>query len=459
MKITVKAKDLAPGLALATRAVATRSSMPLLSGVLIESEGSKKAVTLSATDMETSVRVPVAGASASAKGSVVVPARLLNDVVRSLPDEAEITLEHDAEAGGINLSAETPSKKGSSTSSYAMRCFAAADFPKLPDFSEEGAMSVPAGTFAYLADKSTKVASKDTTRPVLTSVLVESYDDALRAVSTDSYRLCVSEAHAEGAKGAEGPEDAARTALVTSGALREVARLAKAAHDGDKKETVAVSFSDSHACFRVGGAMVAGRLVAGNFPDYARLLPESFAGSLVLDRAALEDALSRVRPFAGAPGERASTPVLLSYTPPGASGTLTDDLELSAESSEIGAAREVVPVAGATGSCAERGMEMSFKPDYLADGLKLHADSKEVVLKVNDPLKPAIITPGEGGDGSRQTQYLIMPMRNPNAASPAQSPAPEQEETTSEEEGHEDEERAAETPAGEPVGEPVGQPA
>jgi DNA polymerase-3 subunit beta len=353
MKITVKAKDLAPGLALATRAVATRSTVPLLSGVLIGSAGKGKPVILSATDMETSVEVPVPGAQASAKGSVVVPARLLSDVVRSLPGDAALTVEHDVEkAGSIDLSVETPSPKGggSSTSSYSMRCFASNDFPKLPAFSEEGAMSVPAETFAYLAEKTTKVASKDATRPVLASVLVESYEDALRAVSTDSYRLCVAEAHAEGAKGAEGAEDAARTALVTANALREVARLAKAAGDGDKKERVAVSFSENHACFRVGGAVVSGRLVEGNFPDYARLLPESFAGSLVLDRGALEDALARVRPFAGAAGERASAPVLLSYVPPEASGTLYDDLELRAESSEIGAARETVPVAKAEGS-------------------------------------------------------------------------------------------------------------
>jgi DNA polymerase-3 subunit beta len=405
MKITVKAKDLAPGLSLATRAVATRSTVALLSGVLIESAGRGKTVTLSATDMETSVEVPVPGASANAKGSVVVPARLLNDVVRSLPDDATLTIEHEEKAGSINLSAEKPSPKGggSSTSSYSLRCFASSDFPKLPVLSEEGAMSVPAATFAYLADKTTKVASKDTTRPVLTAVLVESYEDALRAVSTDSYRLCVSEAHAEGAKGADGAEDAAQTALVTANALREAARLAKAAGDGEGKERVGVSLSESHACFRVGGAMVSGRLVEGNFPDYARLLPESFAGELTVERAALEDALSRVRPFAGAPGERASAPVALSYSPPSASGTLDDALELRAESSEIGAAREMVPVARATGSCAEGGIEMSFKPDYLADGLRLHAESKEVVLKTNDPLKPAILAPGPGGDGSRQT--------------------------------------------------------
>lgn len=336
-----------------------------------------------------------------------------------------------------------------------MRCFASHDFPKLPAFSDEGAMSVPAGTFAYLADKAAKVASKDATRPVLAAVLVESYEDALRAVSTDSYRLCVAEAHAEGAKGAEGAEDAARTAIVTANALREVARLAKAAGDGEGKEQVGVSLSESHACFRVGGAVVSGRLVEGNFPDYARLLPESFAGSITVERTALEDALSRVRPFAGAPSEKTPTPVVLSYSPPSVSGTLDDALELRAESSEIGAARERVPVTGSTGSSAEAGLEMSFRPDYLADGLRLHADCKQVVLKTNDPLKPAILAPGPGGDGSRQTLYLLMPMRRPNA-SPEKTPAPKQEETSEqdlEEQDHEEE--AAEVPAGEPVGQPM----
>ena len=455
MKISVKAKDLAPGLSLATRAVATRSTVPLLSGVLIEAAGPKGAVTLSATDMETSVRVPVPEASADKEGSVVAPARLLSDVVRSLPDDATLTLEHDDEAGSINLSAETPAKGGrSSTSSYAVRCFASSDFPKLPTFSEEGAMTVPAAAFAYLAEKTTKVVSKDMTRPVLAAVLVESYEDALRAVSTDSYRLCVAEAHAEGAKGAEGAEDGARTALVTANALREVARLAKAAGDGEGKNQVGVSLSDSHACFRVGGAVVSGRLTTGNFPDYARLLPESFSGELTVERTALEDALSRVRPFSGAPGERASTPVELSYSPPSVSGTLDDGLELRAESSEIGAARERVPVVGAKGTCAEVGIEMSFKPDYLADGLRLHADSKQVVLMTNDPLKPAILAPGEGGDGSRQTLYLIMPMRNANSSN---TPAPEQAPPATEAPAEEEEDPAAQEER-EADRAPVGQP-
>ena len=457
MKITVKAKDLAPGLALATRAVANRSTIALLSGVLIEAAGPKGAVTLSATDMETSVSVAVPEASADEKGSVVAPARLLSDVVRSLPDEATLTLEHDKEAGGIDLSAETPSKSGgSSTSSYAVRCFASDDFPKLPAFSEDGSMTVPAGAFAYLADKAAKVASKDAARPVLTAVLVESYEDALRAVSTDSYRLCVSEAHAEGAKGAEGSEDGARTALVTSGALREVARLAKGIGDENEKNQVGVSLSESHACFRVGGALVSGRLVAGNFPDYARLLPESFSGELTVERAVLEDALARVRPFAGAPSERTPTPVVLSYSPPSVSGTLDDALELRAESSEIGAARERVPVLGSTGSSAEAGIEMSFRPDYLADGLRLHADCKRVVLKTNDPLRPAILAPGPGGDGSRQTLYLIMPMRGPNASS---TPAPKQEPPAAEPAVEEEEENGAAREERGADREPVGRPA
>ncbi|MDP9477666.1 MAG: DNA polymerase III subunit beta [Actinomycetota bacterium] len=456
MKITVKAKDLAPGLSLATRAVSTRSTIALLSGVLIEAAGKSGSVTLSATDMETSVRVPVPEASADKTGSVVAPARLLSDVVRSLPEEATLTIEHEEKAGSINLSAETPSKGGgSSTASYAVRCFASSDFPKLPAFSEEGAMTVPAAVFAYLAEKTTKVASKDATRPVLAAVLVESYEDALRAVSTDSYRLCVAEAHAEGAKGAEGAEDGARTALVTANALREVARLAKAAGD-DKKNQVAVSLSESHACFRVGGAFIAGRLVEGNFPNYARLLPESFSGELIVERVVLEDALSRVRPFAGAPGERASTPIVLSYSPPSVSGTLGDALDLHAESSEIGTARERVPVVGAKGTCAEVGIEVSFKPDYLADGLRLHADSKEVVLKVNEPLKPAILAPGSGGDGSRRTFYLIMPMRNPNVSS-TERPAPKEEPAAEERTGREEPPAGepSETPAGKPVGQPV----
>jgi DNA polymerase-3 subunit beta len=384
-KITAKQKELAPALALAARTAASRGATSITGCVLIRAAGG--GITLSATDMDLSCRVPVE-ASAEGEGAVAVSARLLSDVAKTLPPEAQIGLA--VKSGQLEVS-----DKGRS---YALRTHPARDFPQLPEGPGEGAAKIETTSFAYCATRAAKVASKDQTRAALTGIQLTVANGVVQMVATDSYRLVVARAAAdvEGLK-----DDEVKGALVPAASLAEVVRVA----NSRKAEKIAVELSENHASFRVADANLSARLIGANFPDYERLMPGSFAGELRFRAAELSEALSRVSIFAS--GTTPPTPVVLSCE----SGTLEKALTVEAASSEVGEAREAVAATGASGS-AEEGIKMAFNPDYLAAGLAVQ-DAEELALKVNEFLKPAVITAaGESGESGEVT-YLIMPMRDP----------------------------------------------
>jgi DNA polymerase-3 subunit beta len=387
-RLTASQKELAPALALAARTAASKSPAPITGCVLVEAAPGR--IILSATDTDLSCRVPVE-ASVEGEGAVAVPAKLLSDVVKTLPADAKIGLA--VESGRLEVS--------DAGRSYAIRTHPARDFPKLPEGPGEGAAKVENASFAYCVARAAKVASKDQSRPALTGVLLTIARGVVQMVATDSYRLVIARAAAE----VEGlGEDEVKNALVPAASLAEVVRVANAR----KAEKIEFELSENHALFSVGSATISARLIGANFPDYERLMPGSFAGELEFKAADLSAALSRVSIFAS--GTTPPTPVVLSYE----GTTLEKALTIEAASSEVGEACEGLAATGASGSVEEGGIKMAFNPDYLAAGLAVQ-DSDELVLRVNEPLKPAVITAAGGHGESGEVTYLIMPMRDPKA--------------------------------------------
>src|SRR5918998_5799233 len=164
-------------LALASRGVSARSTVQLLGGILLEAQG--EAVRLSATDMELSIQTS-SPAEVEEEGRVVIPARIFNDVVRSLP-RGELGLVHDHSEGVVRLSARE--------NEYRIRAYAAEDFPQLPKFDEAEAFKVGGETLVKTVEKVSRSYSRDETRPVLTGILISFEESRVRMVTTDSYRL------------------------------------------------------------------------------------------------------------------------------------------------------------------------------------------------------------------------------------------------------------------------------
>src|ERR671930_1566015 len=186
MKVVCSRDELAQKLGIAVRAVSTRASVQILSGVLLRAENGR--LHLAATDMELSLRSSLE-AQVEGEGAVVVPGRLLVDLVRLLPAE-QVTFEHRAEEGVVHVTC--------GPTNASLHTYAAEDFPRLPDLDAVGTFTVDREALLDTVARVSRSASRDESRPVLTGILVRFEQGKLVMAATDSYRLSVKETPLEG---------------------------------------------------------------------------------------------------------------------------------------------------------------------------------------------------------------------------------------------------------------------
>jgi DNA polymerase-3 subunit beta len=364
-------------LQLVSRGVSARSTIQLLGGILVEAGG--EALKLSATDMEISIQTS-SPAEVEGEGRVVIPARIFNDIVRSLPG-GSFSLEHDASDGTVRLVA--------GDNEYRIRAYAADDYPQLPVFPEDGTFRMPGKSLMETVEKVSRSYSRDETRPVLTGILISFEDSRVKMVTTDSYRLSIKETELA-TSGFEG----SREAIIPARAMQEVSRI----FGSEGEDDVEVSLSENQALFRVGDVVFGTRLIDGNFPEYRRLLPNDFEREIAIPREELIGTLRRVNLFAAR--QTPPVPVSLSFS--------EGAVEVIVRNGEVGDAHERLSAS------SEDEFLISFNPGYLLDGVSA-IDSDKVVFKLNEPLKPGLIVPDENGDGTEPDfLYLIMPMRDPS---------------------------------------------
>jgi DNA polymerase-3 subunit beta len=366
VKLSISTTDLLAQLQTATRVASSRASVQALSGVMISAEGDRPL--LLATDMEIGLRVPLPGEILH-PGSAVLPARLVLEVVRSLPGEM-VTLELRSHEQDVELI--------SGSAKFHLRTLRAEDFPSLPDPDPATRMSLPTNVFVNTALQVSRSASKDETRPVLTGVLVSAGAQELTMVATDSYRLSVR--HATLAAALEGTIEA----NVPARALQELARIVQSVSEQD----LAVSMGQNQVVFEVGEIVLSSRLIDGQFPNYRQLLPESVEHELRLSSAEIADVVRRVSLLA-----QKNAPLRLSFS--------EGELTVSAQTPDVGEASEMLPV-----PFSGEPFEIGFNPEFLRDGLE-SVESDELVLKLISPLRPGLIESPDGGE----FVYLIMPIR------------------------------------------------
>jgi DNA polymerase-3 subunit beta len=365
MKLSVPRESLFARLQIASRAVSTRSAMPSLGGILLNAGG--EGLTLQATDMEISFTLSVPAAVES-EGTVLLPGRLLVDVVRSLP-EGEITLALRPEQRDVEI------RGGGST--FHLRTLAADEFPRVPEFEGEGiALDGPA--LADTVERVARAASRDEVRPILTGILVSASENTLTMVATDSYRLSVKHTELEQAVGGE------LEANVPARAMRELGRLV--AQEGIAE--IAIAQLRNQIVFRADGALLASRLIEGQFPSYKQLLPESFEHEVRLPRAEFLEAARRISQLA-----QRNAPLRLAFS--------EGELTVAAETPDVGDASEGMPA-----PFEGEPLEIAFNPHFLIDGVE-SIDADEVALQLTSPLRPGLLRPL----GREDFSYLVMPIR------------------------------------------------
>ena len=364
-------------LALVSRGVSARSTIQLLGGILLEAGDG--VVRLSSTDMEISVQTS-SPAEVEEEGRVVIPARIFNDIVRSLPS-GSFSLEHDDSGGTVRLAA--------GENEYRIRTYAADDFPQLPGFDAEAAFRMSGDLLVETVEKVSRSYSRDETRPVLTGILISFEENRVRMVTTDSYRLSIKETEL-----ATTAFEGSREAIIPARAMQEVARI----YGSEGEDEVEVSLSENQALFRIGDVLFGTRLIDGNFPEYRRLLPTTFEREISVNREDLMGTLRRVNLFAQR--QTPPVPVSLSFS--------SGSVEVIVRNGEVGEAHERLP------ATSEDDFLISFNPGYLLDGVSA-IDTEKVVFKLNEALNPGLIVPGvDGEEEEPDFLYLIMPMRDPS---------------------------------------------
>lgn len=361
MKLRCERDVLVDAFSTAARAVASRSAMPVLSGVRLVLSGDKLQLTGTDLDLTIMVDVVVAGLK---DGSAVLPAKLGADIFRSL-DSGAVTLTVDAEQAQIE----------SGRSVFSLRTLPVEEFPRLPD-PAPGGITIGAAELADAVKQVIPSASHDDARPILTGVLMAAEAGGLRLVATDSYRLAVRDL-----PGTTVLQEG-QTVLVPSRALGEVARVL--GNTGD----VTHHLGEREASFVVGSTTVMTRLIEGQYPPYRNLIPAQLPNKLTVNRSAFLDALKRVRLLA-----KDATPVRLKLS--------ADSLELVAITQDVGQANEQIEA-----SYSGADLTVAFNPEFLIAGVD-SAVGETVTLETTDNLKPAVLRSLDRSD----YLYLLMPVR------------------------------------------------
>lgn len=366
MKLTVARGELIEALTVVSRGLSSRSTLPILSGILV-SASSEGVVTLQSTDLEVSVRRSIPFVSVEREGMIVVPGRLLTDIVRSLP-EAAVTLSLEGESIFVSCL----------QSSFTVRTLKADDFPRFPEVEPEKSITLPASRITEIVRHVGKAVSRDETRPVLTGILLSVEGQTVRMVSTDSYRLAVKELLIEGAT----LEDV--QAVVPGKVMEEVSRLAPEGED------VTFGVSENQAVFAFGTTEFVARRIEGTFPNYRQLIPKETETTVDVHREEVLAGVKRVSLLA-----QHNTPLRITVN------SENQTLSLSATTHDVGDASEDL-MAKVEGS----DVEIAFNHSFLLDGL-LAAEGDSVRLSIVSPLKPGVIT----SSGDEGFLYLLMPVR------------------------------------------------
>ena len=383
MKLSCLQENLARGLSIVGRAVASRSTLPITQNVLLSTEQSM--LKISATDLNMAMTTWI-GAQVEEEGAITVPARLLGDFVNSLPPE-RIDLEVNSQPVGLNIKCVGFNADISGTS--------ADDFPPIPTVEEGIAGKIAPAMLREAIDLVAFAAATEDSRPVLTGVKTEISGDEFKFAAADGFRLAVYSGRL-----AEPPSEDIDF-LIPARVLSEISRLL-----GSQQKAVEfmVTPTSNQALFRVEDVEIVSSLIAGNFPNYNQLIPQSQEATRV--ELGAEEFLRATR-IAAIMARDGSNIIRLEMTSgeEGAPGKMT----VEGRAEEIGNNKGEL-AANIQGEDAK----IAFNSQYLTDVLDALGSFRSenesangtVVMEVTSPSSPGVIKPASGED----YVHVVMPM-------------------------------------------------
>ena len=373
MKVSCMQENLAKGLSIVNCAVATRSTLPVLSNILLATDESR--LKLAATNLEIGINCWI-GAKVDHEGAITVPARLLTDFVSSLPS-GQIDLELITRTQALNL------KCGRFEAN--IKGIDAQEFPLILVPEEDDRVRMDPGLLRQMVDQVAFAAATDESRPVLTGVLAELSEDRLALAAADGYRLSVRSIGLD-----EGPEHPT-SVIIPARSLQELRRISG---DEEKPVEMLVAPNRNQVFFHMTDIDLVSQLVEGAFPDYKQIIPTTYTTKTIVNTGEFLAAVRMAFIFA-----RESANIVRVQMVPSDDGD-SGRLIISATSSEHG---DNVGELDAT--IEGPPTEVAFNARYLIDALSA-VDTAQVLLETRDPTSPGVIRPVGGGD----FVHIIMPM-------------------------------------------------
>jgi DNA polymerase-3 subunit beta len=369
MEFSVSKSDLVRELGLTQGVVEKKTTIPILSNILVETDGDQ--VWLTATDLELGIRCSCP-ARIKKEGAGTIPARRLLDYVRLLPDaDVQVKLGENQWASFVCGRSRTRIAGMSRES-----------FPELPEMPEALA-EIPLGVLSQMIASTIFSISAEESRFTLNGALLVLNENGLVMVSTDGHRLAMIEKQLS-LPGLVG----SYRALLPRKAMSEIQKLAS----DDSSKTIEFSGNDNHLFFRIDKRLLLSRKLSGNFPDYERVLPKEHPHLLILQRDEFRSSIERVAQFA----DERSKAIKVRIE--------EGELKIHSSISETGESEESIPV-----EYSGEAVEIGFNAQYLVDFLRT-VDHAEVEFRFRDANSAGEFRP-HGGAAGTVYRYVVMPMR------------------------------------------------
>jgi len=375
MEFTVSKADLVRELSLSQGVVEKKTTIPILSNVLLEARGDR--LFLTATDLELGLRTSCA-AKVKKEGSGTIPARKLLDYVRLLPD-ADITVKF-AENNWANFTCGRSRTRIAGMSRES--------FPELPAMPETIA-EIPVKQLSAMIARTMFAISMEESRFTLNGALLLLADKTLTMVATDGHRLAYVQRSSESSNGT----DVAYRALVPRKAMAEITKLSD---DAGADAKVRFGGDDNHLFFEFGPRLLITRKLTGNFPDYERVLPQDNTHIAKLLKDEIKGAIERVAQFA----DERSRAIRVQFT--------AGEVKVFSSALETGESEESVP-----SEYSGPDLEIGFNAQYLLDFLRA-VPQDHVAFGLKDQKSAGELQPAAGSaekDEQEQYRYVVMPMR------------------------------------------------
>ncbi|WP_430884515.1 DNA polymerase III subunit beta [Fusibacter sp. JL216-2] len=365
MKFSCQQKDLASGINIVQKAVSTKTTLPILKGILLESNDGR--LKLTGNDLSIGIETYI-DANIDVSGGIVVSSRIFGEIIRKLPNaQVEITVDDNH---NVRILCEK--------SEFNLVGQPAVEYPELPEVEDLHSFEMQQDLLSNMIRQTIFAISQNDSKPILTGSLIKVEENNITIVSIDGYRLAIRKARIDSTMNEQ--------AVVPGKTLSEINRIL-GGYDGE--ETVKISFTEKHILVSVENVKIVSRILEGEFIQYEMIQPKEFKSELSVKTAELLGGIERASLMAR---EGKNNSIKLSIRD--GSLHITSNTEMGSVDEEV-----VISLEG-------QDLEIGFNPKYLTDALKV-MDCEDVIMKLTSSVSPCVMMPSDHDNYT----YIVTPVR------------------------------------------------